>query len=284
MVDLECARCVSRDTCRQATSYRLVRPLADGGSRPRRSPQGRLRRLTSCRAADARLSAPARFEPPDQGARPNGAGPVPGMRSAGTGRRFDQAGASERMTLASRDNQNAPRAGLGELGYGSTTPAKEVAPQIAAQSPSDRSAIKIKDAPVSGQLSAVRFSNASAGSPQAPRDRILLSTRFPPSGVQKFYQHNIYLIALHCKSQGQAFGALLNLTISDGQRGAPRGKRLCRVQAGGLPLHLALIWARNTATASILRGSRAAKLLMPAVLLNVLALVHACACVGVAAW
>jgi hypothetical protein len=76
-----------------------------------------------------------------------------------------------------RANQQAPGAGLGELGYGSTTAAKEVAPQIAAQSPSDRSEIRIKDAPVSGQLSAVRFSNASAGSPQAPRDRILPSTR-----------------------------------------------------------------------------------------------------------
>jgi hypothetical protein len=47
------------------------------------------------------------------------------------------------------------------------------------------------------------------------------------------------------------------------------------VQAGGLPLHLALLWTRNTATALILRGSRAAKLLRPAALLNVLALVHA---------
>jgi hypothetical protein len=88
-------------------------------------------------------------------------------------------GASERLTFASRNNQPAPRAGLEELGYGSTTAAKEVAPQIAAQSPSDRSEIKIKIVPVSGQLSAVRFSNASAGSPQAPRDRILLSTRLP---------------------------------------------------------------------------------------------------------
>ena len=70
--------------------------------------------------------------------------------------------------------------GAGELGYGSTTAAKEVAPQIAAQSPSDTSEITIKDVLVSGRLSAVRFSNASAGSPQAPRDRILRSTRFPP--------------------------------------------------------------------------------------------------------
>jgi hypothetical protein len=59
-------------------------------------------------------------------------------------------GASERLTFASRDNHHAPRAGLGELVYGSTTAPKKVAPQIAAQSPSDRSAIKIKIVPVSG--------------------------------------------------------------------------------------------------------------------------------------
>jgi hypothetical protein len=208
---------------------------------------------------------------------------VPRVRSARPGARFDQVRASERLTFASCDNQHAPRAGLGELGYGSTTAAKEVAPQIAAQSPSDRSEITITDVLVSGQLSAVRFSNASAGSPQASRDRILLSTRFPPSGVQKFHQHNIYLIALHCKCQEQAFGALL---INDFRRATwgAAGKAALPVQAGGLPLHLALIWTRNTATALILRGSRAAKLLMPAALLNVLVLVHACARVGVAAW
>jgi hypothetical protein len=57
----------------------------------------------------------------------------------GDGPSYRSSGAPERMTLASRDNQHAPRAGLGELGYGSTTAAKEVAPQIPAQSPSDRS-------------------------------------------------------------------------------------------------------------------------------------------------
>ena len=77
--------------------------------------------------------------------------PVPGMRSARSGGRFDQVRASERLTFACRDNQHAPRAGARELGYGSTTAAKEVAPQIAAQSPSDRSEIRIKDAPVSGR-------------------------------------------------------------------------------------------------------------------------------------
>jgi hypothetical protein len=63
--------------------------------------------------------------------------------------------------------------------------AKEVAPQITAQSPRDKSEIRIKDVPVSGQLSAVRFSNGSVGSPQAPGDRILLSTSFPRSGVHE---------------------------------------------------------------------------------------------------
>ena len=75
--------------------------------------------------------------------------------------------------------------GLGSLRYGSTMAAKEVAPQITAQSPRDKSEIRIKDVPVSGQLSAVRFSNGSAGSPQAPGDRILLSTSFPRSGVHE---------------------------------------------------------------------------------------------------
>ena len=107
-----------------------------------------------------------------------------------------------------------------------------MAPQIAAQSPSDTSEITIKDVLVSGRLSAVRFSNASAGSPQAPRDRIVLFTRFPPSGVQKFYQHNLYLIALHCKCQEQAFGALL---INDFRRATwgAAGKRLCRSKPAG---------------------------------------------------
>jgi hypothetical protein len=79
---------------------------------------------------------------------------VPRVRSARSGGRFDQVRASERLTFASRDNQHASRAGLGELGYGSTAAAKEVAPQIPAQSPSDSSEIRIKDAPVSGQSSA----------------------------------------------------------------------------------------------------------------------------------
>jgi hypothetical protein len=155
--------------------------------------------------------------------------------------------APDQVSLASRDNQHAPRAGLGELGYGSTAAAKEVAPQIAAQSPSDRSEIRIKHVLVSGQLSAVRFSNASAGSPQAPRDRILLSTKFPPSGVQKFRQHNIYLIALHCKCQEQAFGALL---INDFRR--PRwGRRGGSAFAGSDPAgsrFTAVPQTRNTAT------------------------------------
>jgi hypothetical protein len=73
------------------------------------------------------------------------------VRSAGSGGRFDQVGPSERLTFASRDNQHATPAGLEDVGYGSTTAAKEVAPQIAAESPSDRSEIRIKDAPVSGQ-------------------------------------------------------------------------------------------------------------------------------------
>jgi hypothetical protein len=60
-------------------------------------------------------------------------------------------GASERLTFTSRDNQHAPRAGLGELGYGSTTAANEVAPQIPAQSPNDRSNVMIKSVPVSGR-------------------------------------------------------------------------------------------------------------------------------------
>jgi hypothetical protein len=48
--------------------------------------------------------------------------------------------------------------------------------------------------------------------PAAPKRRAIEFCRppgFPPSGVQKFHQHNIYLIALHCKCQEQAFGALL---------------------------------------------------------------------------
>jgi hypothetical protein len=79
------------------------------------------------------------------------AGSVPRLRSARSGGRFDQVGVPERMTLASRDNQHAPRAGLGELGYGNTAAAKEVAPQIAAHSPRDESEIRIKDGPVSGR-------------------------------------------------------------------------------------------------------------------------------------
>jgi hypothetical protein len=153
---------------------------------------------------------------------------VPGVAEGRAGGRFDQVGASERLIYVCRDNQRAPRA----LGYGSTTAAKEVAPQIAAQSPSDRSEITIKNVPVSGQLSAVGFSNASTGSPQAPRDRILLSTRFPPSGVQKFHQHNIYLTALHCKCQEQAFDALLINDFLRGTWGAA-GKQLCRSKPAG---------------------------------------------------
>ena len=79
----------------------------------------------------------------------------------------------------------APQPPQSHLGYGSTTAAKEVAPQSTAQSPSDRSEIRIKDVLVSGQLWALRFSNVSAGSPQAPRDRNLLSTSSPPSGVHQ---------------------------------------------------------------------------------------------------
>jgi hypothetical protein len=146
------------------------------------------------------------------------------VRSARTGRRFDQlAGAGEPRPSC---QPACDCAALGDLDYGNTAEAKEaIASQIPAQSPSDRSEIKIKNVPVSGQLSAVGFSNASSGSPQAPRDRILLSTRFPPSGVQKFHQHNIYLIALHCKCQEQAFDALL---INDflWATWAPRGSGL----------------------------------------------------------
>jgi hypothetical protein len=95
---------------------------------------------------------------------------------------LDQVGASERLTFTSRDNQHAPRAGLGELGYGSTTAANEVAPQIAAQSPRDESEIRIKDARVSARSSETGVSNGSGGSLQSgrekpPRNRILLSTR-----------------------------------------------------------------------------------------------------------
>jgi hypothetical protein len=72
--------------------------------------------------------------------------------------------------------------GAGELGYGSTAAAKEVAPQIAAQSPSDRSEIRIKDARVSARSSEAGVSNGSGGSLQSgreklPRNRILLSVR-----------------------------------------------------------------------------------------------------------
>lgn len=42
--------------------------------------------------ADGGISAAARTEPSSQGARPQGAGQVPRMRSEGTSRRFDQVG------------------------------------------------------------------------------------------------------------------------------------------------------------------------------------------------
>jgi hypothetical protein len=71
-------------------------PGADRGSRVSRSPQGRLRGLPSRRAARARLFATVRAEPRDQGARPDDAGPVPRMRSAGASRCFDQVGAPGR--------------------------------------------------------------------------------------------------------------------------------------------------------------------------------------------
>jgi hypothetical protein len=41
--------------------------------------------------------------------------------------------------------------GAGELGYGNTTAAKEVAPQIPGQTPSDRSTVTIKYVPVSSR-------------------------------------------------------------------------------------------------------------------------------------
>jgi hypothetical protein len=120
--------------------------ISVGGSR-----RGGLRRLPSRRAADAGGLAEARAQPPDQGARPTGRVTSRGCGARGRAVVSIRWGASERLTFASRDNQHAPRAGLGELGYGSTTAAKEVAPQIVAQSPSDSSEIRIKHAPVSGQ-------------------------------------------------------------------------------------------------------------------------------------
>jgi hypothetical protein len=106
--------------------------------------------------------------------------------------------------------------------------------------------------------------------PAAPKRRAIefcCPPGFPPSGVQRFHQHNIYLIALHRKGKEQAFGALLIDDMRRTRWGAA-GEAALPVQADGLPLHLALLWTRNMARALILRGSRAAKLLMPAALLK----------------
>jgi hypothetical protein len=56
--------------------------------------------------------------------------------------------------------------------------------QIAAQSPSDRSEIRSKDV-MSGQLSAVRFSNGSAGSPKRRAIGFCFPPVFPRSGVHE---------------------------------------------------------------------------------------------------
>jgi hypothetical protein len=105
-------------------------------------------------------------------------------------------GLSERLTLASRHNQHAPRAGLGGLGYGNTAAAKEVAPQIAAHNPRDESEIRIKDARVSARSSEAGVSNGSGGGRQSgrekpPRNRILLSTTS---------LHSLVCIKLWCAS------------------------------------------------------------------------------------
>jgi hypothetical protein len=71
---------------------------ADRGSRPKRLREGRLRRLPSCGVARARVSAAARAQPPSQGARPQRAGPVPGMRKERTSCGFNQVAAPERVS------------------------------------------------------------------------------------------------------------------------------------------------------------------------------------------
>ena len=52
------------------------------------------------------------------------------------------------------------------LGYSNTTAKDATIPQIAAQSPSDRSEITIKDAPMSDGSSGPLFANGSADSPR----------------------------------------------------------------------------------------------------------------------
>jgi hypothetical protein len=104
------------------------------------------------------------------------------MWSEGTSCRFDQLAATERVSPAypatsgvqrwfarSLLVERAPQS-LAEKGraYRNTTKANEViAPQIPAQSASDRSKITIKVGPVPGRSSGARFWNSSAGSLQS---------------------------------------------------------------------------------------------------------------------
>jgi hypothetical protein len=131
---------------------------------------------------------------------------------------------------SSPDPPSHERKKLRNSGYPDTTEAKEAtAPQIAAHSPSDRSEITIKDAPVSGGSS-----NGSAGSPRAPLCvLILLCTRSPPSGVRQFTN----AIAMPRVPQFLCQKSGLGATLPTAKVGAPWWKRFCRFRPSGLALH-----------------------------------------------
>jgi hypothetical protein len=70
-------------------------------------------------AADTGISVAARVQPSDESARPSRAGPVPGMRSEGTSRRFDQVAAVDRVSRPSpRVRWRGRRLGATERGEG----------------------------------------------------------------------------------------------------------------------------------------------------------------------
>jgi hypothetical protein len=113
-----------------------------------------------------------------KGARPQRAGPVSRVRSEGDGPSYRSSGrARAREPPPRQPARNS--AGLGVLDYGNAAEAKEaMAPQIAAQSSSDRSNVAIKDAPLPGDHR--EQVSRAAGRPTC--DRLKLRNKCPATG------------------------------------------------------------------------------------------------------